>query len=193
MLEVKRRTAVIDAFVLDPNHALYRATTIEVVYLQFRKILELIALGSLVANKDAFSKMYEKFAKYWNAELLIKDMARVNPSFYPKPIIQQPSTDPGFKMKFLDRNQDFLTKDDFIKLYNKCGGIMHSSNPYGSKIDYGYFDNAIGEWRGKIANLLNTHLIRLVNDENMYLIQMGAANASPTYTPFGPMGQEKKP
>ncbi len=192
MAEVKRRTAVIDAFALGASHALYRATTIESIYLQFRKILELIALGSLVANKDAFSKAYDKFAKYWNAEYVVKDMERVNPGFYPEPIIQQTSARPGVKMAWVGRKQDFLTKDDLIKLYKKCGGIMHSGNPYGSQIDYGYYEKAIGDWRTRILNLLNAHLIRLVNDENIYLIQMGAVDASPTYTPFAPMKQKER-
>jgi hypothetical protein len=55
--------------------ALYKATTIESVYLQFRKILELIALGSLVANKNEFSKVYNDFAKCWNAQYLLKDLS----------------------------------------------------------------------------------------------------------------------
>ena len=192
MAEIKRRTSVIDAFAKGPIHALYRATTIESVYLQFRKILELIALGSLVANKEAFSKVYEEFSKYWNAEYLVKDIERVNPSFYPKPIIQRPSTRPAVKMEWADRNQDYLTKDDLVKLYKKCGGIMHSGNPYGSQIDYGYYEAGIGEWRSKIVNLLNAHLVRLVNDENVYLIQMGATDASPTYTSFAPMKRKEE-
>jgi len=86
MAEIKKRTAVIDAFTDGIVHAVYKATTIESIYLQFRKVLELIALGSLVANKDVFSAVYQDFAKYWNAELLVKDIERLNPRFYPRPI-----------------------------------------------------------------------------------------------------------
>ena len=78
-----------------------------------------------------------------------------------------------------------MTKDDLILLYRKCGAIMHSGNPYGSQVDYGYYERMVGEWRGKIVNLLNAHLIHLLDDDNVYLIQMGAEGMSPTYTPFG--------
>ncbi len=50
MEEVKRRTDVVKHFLAGPQHALYRATAIECMCLQIRKILELVALGSLVAN-----------------------------------------------------------------------------------------------------------------------------------------------
>jgi hypothetical protein len=186
MGEIKRRTAVIDAFSLGLTHAVYKATTIESIYLQYRKILELIALGSLVAQKDVFSTAYADFAKYWNAELLVKDMERLNPKFFPDPIIQQPSARPGVKMDWLARKDDFLTRDDLIKLYKKCGAIMHSGNPYGSQVDFGYYEKMVGHWRSRIVNLLNAHLIRLVGDPNLYLVQMGASDAPPTHHVFAP-------
>jgi hypothetical protein len=184
MGEIKRRTAVIDAFSAGLTHAVYKATTIESIYLQYRKILELIALGSLVAQKDVFSTVYADFAKYWNAELLVKDIERLNPNFYPEPIIQQPSTRPDTKMDFILRKDDFLTRDDLIKLYKKCGAIMHSGNPYGSQVDYGYYEKMSGHWRERIVNLLNAHRIRLIDDPNLYLVQMGAPDAPPTHTTF---------
>jgi hypothetical protein len=186
MAEIKRRIAVIDAFTDGIAHAVYKATTIESIYLQFRKILESIALGSLVANKAVFSALYQDFAKYWNAELLVKDIERVNPRFYPRPIAQKPSERSGIKMDWEARGDDFLTTGDLIKLYKKCGAIMHSGNPYGSQIDFAYYEKNIPYWRERIVNLLNSHLITLVNDPNVYLIQMGTATARPTYTPFEP-------
>jgi hypothetical protein len=186
MSEIKRRTAVIDGFSSGVTNALYAATTVESVYLQFRKILELIALGSLVANKETFSNVYENFSKYWNAEFLVKDIERINPDFYPRPIIQQVSSKPGTKMDLLDRSNDYLTKEELIKLYKKCGAVLHSGNPYGSQIDYAYHEGMIPHWREKIVNLLNAHLIRLINDPNLYLIQMGNMEEDASYGIFAP-------
>lgn len=170
MEEIKRRTAVINAFGAGGAAALYKATTIESVYLQFRKILELIALGSLVANKKEFAKVYGGFAKCWNAQYLLKDIERVNPDFYPRPIVEVPAKEPGVKMDWQDKKDGFLTKDEFLKLYVKCGAIMHAVNPYGSQIDYVYYERSIQGWLDKIIGLLNCHTIRLVNDPNLYLL-----------------------
>jgi len=150
----------------------YKATTIESVYLQFRKILELIALGSLVANKGEFSKVYNDFAKYWNARSLLRDLERLNANFYPRPIVEVPSKRPRVKMDLQDKKDGFLSKDEFLKLYQKCGAIMHAGNPYGSQVDYEYYERNIQGWLDKVIGLLNSHTIRLVNDPKLYVVHM---------------------
>jgi hypothetical protein len=86
MAEIKRRTNVIDGFSNGTIHAIYEATTIESIYLQFRKILELIALGSLISNRDEYCKSYQNFLTCWNPKKIIADLERINPDFYPRPI-----------------------------------------------------------------------------------------------------------
>jgi hypothetical protein len=172
MEEVKRRTSVVDFFLRGGGHALYMPTTIESVGLQLRKILELVAFGSLVANKDAYSATYEEFAKHWNARLLLRDLARVNPDFYPKPVVEAPHSDPKVLHQLKDRDPDYLSKDEFERAYEKCGGIMHAENPYGSRIDYEYYRAKLPEWRGQVVNLLNNHQIRLVGEKGFYLVHM---------------------
>src|SRR5580704_12805346 len=129
MEEIKRRTSVIDFFLTGGGHALYQPTTIESVALQLRKILELIAFGSLVANKESYSASYEKFASNSNARLMLRDLVRINPDFYPKPVVEAPSSDPRAIHQRKDRQADYLTKDEFERAYDKCGAIMHAENP----------------------------------------------------------------
>ncbi len=172
MEEIKRRTSVIDFFLVGGGHALYEPTTMESIALQIRKILELIAMASLVANKHEYEKVYSNFATAWNAEYLLKDLERVNTDFYPKPVVEKPSDDPRVKNQLVDRNNDYLTKKEFIKIYKKCGAIMHASNPMGRKIDYKYYKSNLSNWRQKIINLLNNHQIRLIGHSGFYLIHM---------------------
>jgi hypothetical protein len=172
MEEVKRRTLVINAFGSRSTTTPFGATNIECVYLQLRKILELIALGSLMANKVEFSEAYSEFSKYWNAQYLLRDLERVNPQFYPQPIIEKSGTKPDVKADWEPKTSGFLTKEDFLKLYEKCGKIMHAGNPYGTQIDYSYYEKSIQDWLTKITGLLSSHYIKLVNDPNLYLIHM---------------------
>lgn len=183
--EIKRRTRVIDAFMAGNTHAVFEATNIETVCLQFRKILELIAFSSLIANVKEYSQQYDKFAEHWNARLMLRDLERVNANFYPRPIIQEPASEPGITMRWLARPDDYLTKDRFIGVYEKCGGLMHAENPYASPMDYGYYKQQLVPWRKQIINLLNAHIVALSGDSNLYLFQMGADDKSPTYHPFG--------
>lgn len=172
MREVKRRIEVIDYFLLAGGHALYRPTTIESMCLQVRHILELIAFASLCANHGAYSKIHKDFASHWNAELLIRDLGRINPDFYPIPRVELPSPDPLVKHQLEDLKEEFLTKEEFVIAYKKCGAMMHARNPYGSKTGHNYFEKALPVWREKIIKLLNNHTVKVVGHPGLWLIHM---------------------
>lgn len=172
MEEIKKRVSVVDFFLFGGGHAMYQPTTIESVSLQLRKILELIAFGSLVANKEAYSSAYEKFATHWNARFLLRDLKRVNPDFYPKPVVESPSSDSRALHQLKERGPDYLTREEFEKAYEKISAIMHAANPYGSKVDLDYYLGRLPIWRTAILNLLNNHQVRLLNDRGFYVIHM---------------------
>ncbi len=186
LMDIKRRIAVVYAFSKGDTHAIYRITTVESSCLQIRKILELIAFASLVANVDLYSKEYEKFATHWNAKWILRDMARINPEFYPRPIIQKSSSHSDIHSEWQDvPESDYLTQADFVNVYEKCGAILHSTNPFGKQINILSYQDNIPIWCSKIINLLNAHTIRLVGDDkHVYLFQMGEKEKWPSYTPF---------
>jgi len=193
MEEIRLRTNVLNAFIEGNATAVYKATNIESTYLQFRKILELVAFGSLVANREAFSVVYTEFARFWNARRLLEDIERVNPGFYPEPIIEKLNPEPGVKTAWEKKESGFLTREDFVTLYKQCGAILHAENPYGLEVDYGVYERNAPMWRGKIIALLNCHLIHLVNDKNIYLVHMQEEQDGRVhhYT-FGPVEAPKK-
>lgn len=172
MEEIKKRVSVVDFFITNQGHALFQPTTVESVGLQMRKILELIAFASMTANKEAYSAAYANFASHWNARLLLRDLERINPDFYPDPVVEEPSPDLRALHRLAKRQQDYLDKAEFEKVYEKCGALMHSENPYGSRTDYAYYIRELPSWRTRIVNLLNNHQIRLLNEEGFWLIHM---------------------
>ena len=170
MEQVKGRIRFIDFFL--SRAPIHRLPAVESIGLQVRKILELVAFGSLVANRDAYSMVYGGFAKDWNAGELLKKLERVNPDFYPIPIRELPPDREGTKSKWVPRDPDYLSKEDFIEVYGRCGVLMHAANPFGSGIDYTYYQQKVPIWRSQIMNLLNSHVIRLVNEPGLWLIHM---------------------
>jgi hypothetical protein len=188
--DIKYRTSVIDHLFSDASGRKLEITVLESACLQIRKILEQIAFGSLVSNVDLYSQEYEKFKKFWNAEYLLKDMAKVNPKYFPIPISQEPSDVKGVKSKFnLKPDVTYLNPVEFIKVYKKCGAILHAGNPFGSKISLEFYKKNIPIWRQKIINLLNAHEIHFVGDKNLYLFQMGSINELPSFHSFEPVQQ----
>lgn len=145
---------------------------IEFVALQLRKVIELIAFSSLVANKKIYSDTYKNFHKHWNAKLLIQDLERVNPDFYQIPItFSHQDKETGVK-HFKEVDEEFISKEDLIFLYEKCGAALHAHNPYkGNKQEINVKIPMI-EWVKRIKTLLMTHRIHLVNEDKVWMVHM---------------------
>jgi hypothetical protein len=155
------------------NAVLYMPTTAETIGLQFRKILELIVFASLTANKKLYATAYANFSKHWEASKLIGNLRRLNPGFYPVPIIITPDPAPHIRSAFALRTVGFLTADQLIQTHGRCGKLLHAANPFGQVIDYDFYHQSFVEWHRLIIGLLNCHQVRLPNEPNMWLIQMG--------------------
>ena len=184
MLEVKHRTKVIVSLLSGHTNLGYLPVNVEAVYLQFRKMLELIAFGSLIANREMYARARKKYASDWNAKKVLELAETLNPKFYPTPINQVKVEGQEYIADFQDVVEGFLTRKDFAELYDICGGVLHSENPYGNTKKYDLLWQNASAWFSKIRNLLNSHTVHLVGEKRgFYLIQMGSGK-NPTYTLF---------
>ena len=95
----------------------YGITNIEFCVLQIRKILELIVLSSLVSDVDLYREKMDKVEKMWNARLIIRDIERIHPDFYPHPITIKSHRDEGEPDEFLELSEPYLTREKLIEIY----------------------------------------------------------------------------
>jgi hypothetical protein len=173
MNEIKDRVETIQYLASNKGYLrLHNAVTIESVCLQIRKVLELIAFSSLIAHKEAYEKAHADFAKHWNPKFLLKNLEAINPHFYPEAVIQTEAQKEGIKAHIQPIADGFLTKKEFLHIFEKCGGMLHALNPYGSRTGYHYFEKSIPEWVQKIVNLLNVHTIKLIGETSYWLVHM---------------------
>ena len=164
MVEIKLRTEVITGFLLGTVSAKYLPPNVESVCLQFRKILELIALGSLIAHKEDYSRQRANFAQDWHAAKILKAIEKINPAFYPVPTKQVLDAS-GKVIRVEDVRGPYLTRGDFVNLYETCSNLLHASNPFGKPKDYEGFWKAAPNWLAKMMTLLNHHQIQLPQDD----------------------------
>lgn len=187
MEEIKLRLDVIDPYLRKQKQSEFPGIDFEFVCLQLRKILELVAFGSLVANHRAYSSAHTDFASHWNAKLLLRDMARINPHFYPVPVKESPSEHPGVKAHYTPLTSGFLTEADFVKAYDKCGSVLHALNPYRWENEVHNFGAQIPAWRNKIVALLNRHLIVFPDHPVWWLVSMGKGPGEVACFELGPV------
>jgi hypothetical protein len=172
MEEIRRRTSLVRALISDEVRVMYKATQVESMVLQVRMIIELVALASLAANKEIFEDAKRKFEKHWCPDKILKDVERLNPNFYPVPIVEVPSRTPGIKNDLVRLTSGFMERKELVEVHGRCGNVLHARNPYGKALDYAVYEELVPEWTRRIMKLLNCHQVKLLDDETIYLVHM---------------------
>jgi hypothetical protein len=146
----------------------------EVVAVNLRKVLELIAFGSLTANKAAYSAMHAGIEKKWRAKALLDDLDKIHPDFYPKPLLRPAVTEGEPRRLHFDfQSTGFLTRDEFIELYDLCSKVIHTRNPFAAVVTVD-FRIAVIEWVARIEKLLSFHLFRLSGMPQIWIGELAA-------------------
>ena len=172
MEEIKKRIEVVNAFLTGECHAKYPQTTAESIYLQIRKILELIALASLCVNRSEYEKHRKNFHRDWNGKRIIETLEKANPRFYPQPTEQIVDRGTDKVVEVREIESGFLTKKDYIELYDLCGAILHAENPFAQESEVQPLLNRVPFWVSKIMLLLNHHQIQLLDARQQVWVLM---------------------
>jgi hypothetical protein len=143
-------------------------------YLQIRMICELVALGCLVAHGDI--KQATSMHKEWQAEKIMNALEKLHPYFYPIAIKQFVTTTPTGRGIHLQRMvPDPLPKSEFLRLYGKCGDMLHRGNV--KKLLKGQFPTQINypeisAKAQKLVDLLSNHVLVARSGEQMFLAML---------------------
>lgn len=146
----------------------------EFVCLQIRKILELIAFSSLLANKEKYAEAYTDYANHWKAVKILEKISKINPEFYPRPteIKKEKGVINLNSKKALEDGEDTaLTIAEFEKLFDECGIYLHVPEPFKAKPEK-ILSFAPDQWIKKIVLLLQNHTIYLVDDNRKWFVRM---------------------
>ncbi len=161
MWECRYRVETLRDFTSGVTHCTYLQTTIESEALQLRKLLELIAFSSLVSYQDAYRSVRSDIAKDWHAARILRKIEGINPEFYPVPV-------DGFDKSGWNRlNGGYLTRKQFERLYDKCGAMLHSRNPFSKGSSSLVFHKKVPEYLERIELLLSEHLVGLAESREL--------------------------
>ena len=160
-------------------------TRVRAVGVQTRRILENIAFAALVSNKDASGKSSEEMRKLWSPREIFKDIEKVHPEFFPKPVkISSPNSGRDYPLAL--RTEGVLNREKLLQAYRELNALAHSRNPLDEPIDYKYFVEKIPVWLDEIVNTLETHQVMLYHHaDHFYIVKMeGDKDKSVQCTPF---------
>jgi len=128
--------------------------TAELIFVQFRKVLEGIAFASLSANREKYAEVHANFSKHWRAKDMLAVVDTVNPGFYPVPMAPPVEISPG-NYSFGEPLADgFFTREDFIFLYKCASEALHTHNPYREGDPTINITYSVQEWVARVQRLL---------------------------------------
>jgi len=171
MEEVKARIAVVLRVVENGLTIGREDFDAELVCVQLRKVLELIAFASLTANKESYAEIHKDFESHWNAKQLLVKLERIHPHFYPKPVQFNRQDEKGI-IQSEDVAEGYLTRDEFVILYQKCSEVLHARNPFRSDPRVINFGISIRDWVSRIQRLLAVHYMQLAGTETRWVVFM---------------------
>ena len=162
-----------------------KETRVRAVAVQTRRMLENVAFAALVSNKDALDKSSEEMKNLWNPREIFRDIEKVHPDFFPKPVRVR-DLSKGKDRPFTVRTEGVLNRERLLQIYRELNPLAHSWNPLDEPVDYDYFMEKIPAWLGEIINTMETHQVMLFHHpDHFYIVKMeGDRDGSVQCTPF---------
>jgi hypothetical protein len=151
--------------------------SLESAALQLRKAMEAIAFAAIAPNKEQYAVIRKNaakpadFTKDWQADSIFLVLDKVNPDFYPDPLLQQIQIAPD-AWHFGKPIDGYMKRKSFETMYKRLGKFLHSDNPWGTDKGWTQLSNDVLDAIAKIRALLNKHrtLIRAPNFNGVWIV-----------------------
>ncbi len=162
----------------------------EFVYLQFRHICELIALGCLELHGDLPQTQTNAAKKEWNADKLMRLLQKHHAHCFPQ-CVEREQVAGGESIK-ANSKPNALTFDEFRTLYNECGEALHRgtirSVHLSTPLTQDDFQSLV-TWQSKVVDLMGEHIIGRANGSGFYLISLRTDSGFPECSIFTKHGE----
>lgn len=181
MEEIKKRTDVVSRLMkmhqAGQSMTGYIETDIDTVYLQLRKIIELVMFACIVANKSAGLTLNKTLRKGYEIQKIKSELQRFNLKFFPTPKAEDGSDQDGIrKVKDLAHEErPFMTETDIFKAYGNAGNYLHSQRDYqygGTEAKTKILQRGVNSVNELVA-LLNHHWTDITNDSFFAVVMQG--------------------
>jgi hypothetical protein len=173
MEEIKRRISVVGRVLSGETNTGYVITNAELLAVQLRKVAELIALSTICSHREEYERIRDDFERDWKARLILRDVERINPNFYPKPTRQVKDPETGEIVRAENVKDGYLTREELVDMVDECSALLHATNPYqDNTADPKEFIGRCKKWRDEILTLLNHHQVQLVDSNSQWWVLM---------------------
>ena len=138
MVEVKQRFRAIDRILgAKKPRTLTEEFDNEFMWLQIRKIVELVVFGGIMADEQRYAALRaavkdSDYTQDWKVNKILPKLAQITPHYLPRPLGEMITMDDGTK-HFLEGKEQ-QTIDRFLQIYDRAGEHLHAPNPMGFEV-----------------------------------------------------------
>ncbi len=142
MVEVKQRLRAIDR-VLGAKKPRTLTTELdnEVMWLQVRKIVELVTFGGIMADEARYAALRAEakdnpnYRRDWKVGQILKRLAEITPHYLPRPLGDMLLLKDG--TKHFEAGKEKETLERFVEIYELAGEHLHAPNPFDGEASAG--------------------------------------------------------
>lgn len=136
MVEVKQRVRAVNRVLgAKKPRTLTDATDAEFMWLQVRKVVELVAFSCISSDEARYAALRAEakdnpdHTRDWKVGDILKRLAKITPHFLPIPIGSVQVLGDG--LWHLDAGKEKQTLERFVDIYERAGKHLHVPNPFG--------------------------------------------------------------
>lgn len=159
---------------------------LEASVLQMRKALECVAYAAIAPNKNGYERFRKQaenpadYRKDYNAKSIFTNLSKINPDFYPSPLLPAIQLAPG-RWHYDQKSDGFLTKKRFEAFYDRLGKYLHADNPWGSNKGVTNLVTELPTVAAHTKSLLSLHrtIIRASNLQEVWVVAVPEDGSHP--------------
>ncbi|MGZ8251388.1 MAG: hypothetical protein ACXW1P_03400 [Methylophilaceae bacterium] len=127
MTIIKARILTIQKILNNEIYVPYLVLKVESIYLQFRLLIELIYLSTIIIRRKKYASTWPRSEKEYQPAVIRKYLGKNLDEHFPYPYELQIKSDGSGNMHFFDRP---ITESSLYAFFNQCHQYLHEPNPY---------------------------------------------------------------
>ncbi|KQY80846.1 hypothetical protein [Pelomonas sp. Root1444] len=135
MVEIKQRLRAIDRVLgAKKPRTLTADLDNEFMWLQVRKIVELVAFGGVMADEGRYATLRAEakdnpnYRRDWKVGQILRRLAEITPHYLPRPLGDMLLLKDGTKHFEAGKEKEALER--FVEIYEVAGEFLHAPNPF---------------------------------------------------------------
>ena len=190
MEELKRRYFIAEKQLMEfEENSDFSETSLDIVALQLRKMIELIGFASMGAHLDNYKTLKPAFAKEWKFSGIMRRIERINFDCLPRPVEKVRSSEPGIDWHFSFPTENRMEVRELVQWHGQLNVFAHANNPFKAIPDVSEQLKLLNGIMDSLRHHMWHHLYMIEQADNGFVIELNNADENVSAVEFQAQGE----